>query len=134
MGPLVGTPLSRILAYERQLVCIARFNDKYAAVNGIPREAEHVFYQIIVDPNAVSGSRNFIEFAGPGQQIFGWKPLDAIDVYEILGEVADRASGTLKAFDQKEADAAVPADQVETLHQANMADMEFHLGTETRAA
>lgn len=113
-----GSPLSRVLSYERPLVCIARFSDKFGAVNGIPREAPHVFYQIIVDPEKVSGSGQFIEFGQQGDQIVGWKPVESIEVHEILGEVIGQ--GKIKPF--------VEPSNVETMHVANMADAEFYEG------
>lgn len=115
---MTGAPLSRILAYEKPLVCIARFANEYASVHGVPREAEHCFYQIIVNPKKVSGSGRFIEFGDKGDQIAGWKPVDSIEVHEILGELT--GEGTMKAF--------LAPDNVETIHGANMADAAFHEG------
>jgi hypothetical protein len=113
-----GAPLSRILGYDKPLVCIVRFTPQYGSVNGIPREAEHVFYQVIADPKNLSGSGAFIEFGQQGDQIAGWKPVDAIEVHEILGEVT--GEGQMAPFTEPS--------NVETLHQANMADAEFHEG------
>lgn len=113
-----GAPLARILGYEKQLVCLVRFADTYGAVNGIPREAPHVFYQVVVDPEARSKSGAFINFEGHGNQIAGWKPVDAIEVHEVLGEVLDRAKGTMRDFTEPS--------NVETMHGAAMADAAFH--------
>jgi hypothetical protein len=93
---MTGSPLSRVLSYAKPLVCIARFSDEYGAVNGIPREAPHVFYQIVVDPEKVSASGKFIEFGQQGDQIAGWKPVDSIEVHEILGEAIGQ--GKMKPF------------------------------------
>lgn len=101
----MSSPLSRVLAYKKPLVCIVRFSDKYGAVNGIPREAQHVFYQVVVDPDRVSRSGMFIEFGHAGDQICGWKPIDSIDVHEVLGEASDRTRGSMKEFDIEAAEA-----------------------------
>lgn len=137
-----GAPLSRILSYRKPLVCIARFTDKYGSVNGIPREAPHVFYQIIVDPENVSKSGQFIEFMGRWQQICGWKPVDSIEVHEILGESITDLVGEggcalcpSPAGEPHKEDCAnrklkvrpfCEPSNVETLHDANMADAAFH--------
>jgi hypothetical protein len=115
---VTGAPLSRILGYEKPLVCLVRFSDKFGAVNGIPREAPHVFYQVVVDPEARSKSGAFIQFGSMGDQIAGWKPVESIEVHEILGECTDRAKGTMRDFTEPS--------NVETMHTANMADAEFH--------
>lgn len=66
-------------AREKAICCIARFLQT--------GEAPHVFYQVIVDPNKVTRSGKFIRFEGNGNEIFGFKPTDSMEVFEVLGEV-----------------------------------------------
>ena len=79
----MATKLSEVLkAYDKPIVAIVRFDDP----SPMPREALHVFYQVTIDPGVTSPEGAFIRFGKvPGDEIYGWKPVDLINVYEILG-------------------------------------------------
>lgn len=65
--------------HQAPLCCIARFMQT--------GEAPHVFYQVIVDSNKVTRSGKFIRFEGQGNEVFGFKPTDSMEVHEVLGKV-----------------------------------------------
>lgn len=65
--------------HKAPLCCIARFLQT--------GEAPHVFYQVIVDPNKVTRSGKFIRFEGQGNEVVGFKPVDSMDVHEVLGKL-----------------------------------------------
>lgn len=77
--------LSEAINYAKErgkpLCCIVRFSQT--------REDPHCFYQAVVDPNKVTRSGKFIRFESPGTEVFGFKPVDSLQVYEILGEVQE---------------------------------------------
>lgn len=45
-----------------------------------------VLYMVTLDPANCSPSGQFIRFEGVGNDIFGWKRVDEIEVHEILGK------------------------------------------------
>ena len=51
------------------------------------------YYQVTIDPVAISPSGEYIRFGGnPGDEITGWQRCEALTVIEILGEWdADKA-------------------------------------------
>lgn len=93
------------------------------------------FYQVTIDPRAVSPSGEFIRFGGiHGDEIMGWQEIADLQVEEVLAEYApDQAlpyiqGNTIeilagKFHDAKHADeaAAVPADAAERGNDAGQA-------------
>lgn len=69
----------------KPLFCIARFLQT--------QEPSHVFYQIIVDPEKVTRSGKFICFDQPTGGVYGFKPIDSMNVHEILGAVSVNDKG-----------------------------------------
>ena len=67
--------------HGKPLCCIARFNQT--------GEAPHVFYRVVVYSDKVTQSGKFIRFEGLGCEVQGFKPMDSMEVHEILGTVED---------------------------------------------
>jgi hypothetical protein len=73
---------------DRKCVCIVRFAQPLS-VNDIK---PGIFYQVTVDPEAVSG--DFIRFGSAGDEIIGWQLLSFMRICHVIA-VADE-DGQLK--------------------------------------
>lgn len=51
------------------------------------------FYQVVIDPNMKSPGGSFIRFdqTFQGGEVHGWQRIDALTVWEVLGEATDYA-------------------------------------------
>lgn len=78
--------LIEIEKLERPILAIVRL----APENKEKRDLAGVltpFYQVTIDPNAMSPSKEFIRFGGiHGDEITGWRPVTDIIVEEVIGQ------------------------------------------------
>lgn len=74
---------------DRPIVAIVRL----APENKEKRDMAGVitpFYQVTIDPQNMSPSREFIRFGGVhGDEIVGWRPVTDIIVEEVIGQYAE---------------------------------------------
>ena len=85
-----GTPLHRLAGYGKRLMCIVRLAKDWGV------EQPHVFYRVIFDPAQVTASGLFHMFEGPGNDLYGIKPIEAFEVFEVLGEVESLEGGNVR--------------------------------------
>lgn len=78
-------PSPQIQDMDRPTVCVIRFHDQ-------PGAPYHLMYEVTIDPEAKSPSGRLIRLdSARGCEAHGWKPVDSMQVVEVLHTFSDQA-------------------------------------------
>jgi len=86
--------IEKLEEFTDRTVCIIKFNNERLDANG-PGFGR--FFQVTIDPSAVSPCGKFILFGGnDGDEIIGWQRIDWLSVESVLGCWEDGKKPSLK--------------------------------------